>query len=192
MNKLGIILALLLSSCVPQPKYRVEQVLFSDSDYPNGFGNAFVVGYSEYGTILATARHVVVSGTNVWVKTSENSAKPQLVKAEVVMIHPAKDVAYVHIWGKLTGKYETCTPQVHEQVIVPVRWYGEWDHTRPGTGYRVERGFITALDNDAIVMSLTVYHGYSGAPIISADRGCVVGLVSAKISNSGLSVGTAF
>ena len=175
-----VIVSIIVTGCIRGPLWDVEQVHTWVNNEPHYWGNAFPVSYDKGGTILITAAHVVDDCDRLAVKTDSNSASPVMVDAKILHINKDADIATIRVDGKIDHVYSVCKAYPGEEIVIPSRHYGSWRQSKT-TGYRLTYGTVVAASDGFLMLDAAVIGGYSGSPVISRDRDCVVGVVVARL-----------
>lgn len=136
---------------------------------------------SRYGSVI-TCNHVIGEGTNVEIKKGK-----LVISARVYKRSPRNDIAILKVDGDLPfidSLLEPITIENSEDVYVI--GYPVWEESmleRPST----TEGIVSAIDRDPdgiikrVQIDASINPGNSGGPVLSAESGRVIGMVTTKL-----------
>jgi hypothetical protein len=173
MKSLLLAAAFCLISCATTvPRVCIDQD-------PPSCGTAIPIGTKGDITYLATVEHVFSLDredleTYVTVHIPLNTyTGAYTTNGELIFTDAPRDLAMIEVTGYPDRLFKLCSVEPGEEVKIIAN-----------TGViEVRYGSVMLVDGPYIYTNIAVWPGWSGAPIISTERYCVVGIVQTNLYN---------
>lgn len=149
-------------------------------------GTGFVVADPKKNQYIVTNFHVIDDSEHIFVRSTKD-AEPY--EAHIVNMDPFNDIAILAIDDDIPADgLRLCPvqqpPEIGEDVLAIGSPFGLEDSLSTGVVSGVDRQVAYISASQMIQTDASINPGNSGGPLISRERGCVIGMNTATVNNS--------